>query len=54
MGGYPRVQVAFGDRTHVEGYYWTATPIGVNPDPDPVILKSVIITEPDPGPTQYA
>ena len=33
MGGYPVVQVACGDRTHVEGYYWTATPIGLNPRP---------------------
>ena len=45
------VQMALGDRTHVEAYYWSAYPIWADPDPDPVIFKSTHITEPDPGPT---
>ena len=45
------IQVALWDRIHVEGYYWSAVPIWVDPDPDPVILKSVINSDPDPDPT---
>ena len=46
------IQVELGDRTHVEAYYWTADPVYVDPDPDPVIFRSADITVPDPGPTQ--